>query len=244
LSSDAEADPVRTPQSVALAAGVLASMAGFAVFLAVHAVWIVPIWFVAPVGVLIAATSGLCVGWAYDVHRERMAPSLPLRVVIVFVAATLVLLPAVPIALLIAPVDLMSRSMDASRGVTALALFFVIATTVGAAGGALVGRTRRAAGVTALAAFGLAVGIGHNAPLFGDGWPALKLWTIMLTATGISSLTLIGLDAVFVSRLKRRLVGSAAARTRDPHHSDVVTAAAATAAAASVSPSRRARRKF
>jgi len=202
MSPDAEADPVRTPQSVALAAGVSAGIAGFAVFLAVHAVWIVPIWFIAPVGVLIAAAGGLCVGWAYDLHRERMAPSIPLRVVIVFAAATLVLLPAEPIALLIAPVDVMSRSMDAARGVTAIALFFVIATTVGAAGGALAGRSRRATGVTALAAFGLAVGIGHNAPLFGYGWPALKLWTIMLTATGIASLTLIGLDAVLVSRLE------------------------------------------
>ena len=193
---------MRTPQSAALAAGALAGIAGFAVFLAVHAVWIVPIWFIAPAGVLIAAVTGLCVGWAYDVHRGLLATSIPLRVVTLFAAAALVLLPAEPIALLIAPVDLMSRSMDASRGVTALALFFVIATGVGAAGGALVGRSRRAAGVTALAAFGLALGIGHNAPLFGYGWPAIKLWTIMLTATGIASLTLIGLDAVLVSRLR------------------------------------------
>lgn len=179
----------------------MAGVAGFAVFLAMHAVWIVPIWFIAPAGVLIASVTGLCVGWAYDVHRGRLATSIPLRVVALFAAAALVLLPARPIALLIAPVDLMSRSMDASRGVTALALFFVIATGVGAASGALVGRSRGAAGVTALAAFGIALGIGHNAPLFGDGWPALKLWTIMLTAMGIASLTLVAMDAVFVGRL-------------------------------------------
>lgn len=61
-------------------------LAGFAVFLTVDAVWIVPIWFIAPVGVLIAALSGLCVGWASDVHRERMAASVPVRVATLFAA--------------------------------------------------------------------------------------------------------------------------------------------------------------
>lgn len=199
------ADPVRTPSSAALAAGALAGIAALAVFLTVHALWIVPIWSIAPLGVMIAALSGLGGGWAYDLHRERMSGSIPVRVATLFVAASLVLLPAEPVALLIAPIDLTSQSVDAPRVAAALALFFVIATIVGAAGGALFGQSRKAAGVTALAAFGLALGIGHNAPLFGYGWPAVKLWTIMLTATGIASLTLVGLDAILLGRLKRPL---------------------------------------
>jgi hypothetical protein len=48
--------------------------------------------------------------------------------------------------------------------------------------------------VTALAAVTFAIGIGHNAPFIGTGYVALKLWTIMLTATAVASVALVLLE--------------------------------------------------
>ena len=44
--------------------GVLAGVAGLLVFLEIHHVWIKPIWFILPSGLMIAAAGGLAVGWA------------------------------------------------------------------------------------------------------------------------------------------------------------------------------------
>jgi hypothetical protein len=53
-------------------AGVLAGIAGLLAFLVLHALWIVPIWFILPVGLLVAGGGGLAVGWAYAELRYRL----------------------------------------------------------------------------------------------------------------------------------------------------------------------------
>ena len=45
--------------SASLLAGVVASIAGLAVFLGLHHVWIKPIWFVTPAGLLVTLSSRL-----------------------------------------------------------------------------------------------------------------------------------------------------------------------------------------
>src|SRR5689334_6410998 len=46
-------------------AGMLAGVAGLLVFLALHHVWIAPIWFILAPGLVIAAPAGALIGWAY-----------------------------------------------------------------------------------------------------------------------------------------------------------------------------------
>ena len=48
-----------------LIAGVLSGIAGLLTFLVIHHFWILPIWFIAPAGLIIAALGGLAVGWSY-----------------------------------------------------------------------------------------------------------------------------------------------------------------------------------
>ena len=59
----------------AVAAGAVAGIAGLGVFLVAHHVWIVPIWFIAPVGVVTAGAAGAVVGASYATLR----PHLPRR---------------------------------------------------------------------------------------------------------------------------------------------------------------------
>ena len=56
-----------------LVAGVLAGIVGLLVFLVIHHFWITPIWFILPMGLVIAALGGLAVGWAY----HELSPNLP-----------------------------------------------------------------------------------------------------------------------------------------------------------------------
>ena len=56
-----------------ITSGILAGAAGLLVFLVIHHVWIKPIWFILPLGLVIAAIGGLAVGWAYS----ELLPYLP-----------------------------------------------------------------------------------------------------------------------------------------------------------------------
>ena len=46
-----------------LIAGSLSGIAGLLVFLVIHHFWIRPIWFILPVGLMIAGFGGLAAGW-------------------------------------------------------------------------------------------------------------------------------------------------------------------------------------
>jgi len=65
------------------------------------------------------------------------------------------------------------------------------ATIAGAGLGWLIARSRRAAGATALAAFAVAIGPGHNIPLLG-GTPAVaKELAILGIVVGVASIVLV-----------------------------------------------------
>lgn len=59
-----------------LIAVVLASLAGLLVFLVIHHIWILPIWFIVSPGLVIAVLGGLAVGWSYYEIRLGL-PSRP-----------------------------------------------------------------------------------------------------------------------------------------------------------------------
>ena len=186
----------RSQRAGALISGAAAGLAGFSAFLVVHAVWILPIWFIAPAGLVVAAGGGLAAGWAYDVHRARLPRAAVGRILAVFAAATLVLLPAERLSLTHRDLHFGDTAETAlSTALAAAVLFLACAGILGAAGGALLGRSVRAAAVTALAALTFAIGIGHNAPFIGTGYAAVKLWSIMLSATAVASATLVLLEA-------------------------------------------------
>ena len=189
------------PPTRAPLAGAVGGVAGLATFLVIHAWWILPIWSIAIPGALIAAGGGAAVGWAYEAHRARLPTTPVRRVAAVTLAGALVLLVSEPISLARGPVEVrVLAQMSLADLWLPLALFLGAAAIVGAAGGALLGRTWRKTGITALAAFLFALGIGHNAPLIGYGFVAAKMWSIMLLATLAAAATLVALDASTVRR--------------------------------------------
>lgn len=183
-------------------AGVLAGLAGLAVFLVLHHLWIVPIWSVAPMGAVMAAAGGAAVGAAYDAHAARL-PRAPWTAVAVWIGIAATLAPAFLIAQLVGPVYAMG--VDGAAGhllvpaPQAIASFVVgllgSATVAGATIGWLIARTRRAAGLTALAGFVLALGPGHNIPFLG-GTPAVgKEIAILAAVMAVASVVLVARSA-------------------------------------------------
>ena len=182
--------------SAALIAGVVAGLAGLLVFLVLHALWIVPIWFILPVGMVVAAGGGLAIGWAYAELRQRLPgrPWTPLALVGVIGG---ILLPAFVLAELQAPVFTVTPAGPVQTVATSLIVarfvgeLLATATIVGGLVGARLGRTRRAALATAVAGFVFALGPCHNIPFIG-GTPGVgKELAIITAVTLVSALVLV-----------------------------------------------------
>lgn len=184
-------------REAAVRAGALAGIAGLAVFLAIHAVWIEPIWFIAPVGLVLAVAGGGSIGAAYAVLLPRL-PRRPWTAPAVVASVAIVLLPAFVVGELLGPVYSTRPESAGALLISepeALAIFVVgllgTATGVGAALGWLVGRTRRAAGTMALAALVFALGPGHNIPLLGATPAVAKELVILAAVVGVSAAVLV-----------------------------------------------------
>jgi hypothetical protein len=169
-----------------LIAGLSAGITGLLVFLVIHHLWIKPIWFILPIGLAIAASGGLAVGWAYG----ELLPSLPRRPWTTFIWFGLIgltLAPAVVIAQLRPPLFTgKGMNVTATVSIAQAAVIFVRdlllpAAVIGGLAGWLIGRTKRAALATALAGFVFALGPGHNVPFLGNQ-PATGKGIILLTA--------------------------------------------------------------
>jgi hypothetical protein len=204
---------IRPEFGIALLSGAVAGAVGFAAFLLIHAIWIVPIWDIAP-AVLWAVLGGVTVGWAYHVHRVRLPARPVLRVAVVFACASLVLAPG----LLLLPLPLSSQGgSNPSIVVLAVAgiagLLLLATPLIAAVLGGLLGRSVRAAVATGLAALLFVSGIGHNIPVFGFGWRGVKMWTIMLTVTAISSVTLVVVETWTSTRFRPTAGSSEGATT-------------------------------
>ncbi|MEW5990598.1 MAG: hypothetical protein AB1736_04515 [Chloroflexota bacterium] len=154
-------------------AGGLAGIAGLATFLVLHHAWIVPIWFIAPAGALVAAGVGAAVGSAYGELLPHLPPR-PWTAIAVSIGMGVVLLPAFAIAELLGAAG--SAAVGAggmlvipgSEAATRFVIGLLLPTTIaGAGGGWLIARSRRAAWTTGLATFAFALGPGHNIPFLG-----------------------------------------------------------------------------
>lgn len=198
----------------ALMAGVLSGVAGLLVFLVIHALWILPIWFILPVGLGIAALGGLAVGWSYAELRERL-PNRPWTApsVIGLIGATL--LPSLVLAELRPPLYTVSAAGVANLavGIPEVILRFIgdlLATSaiVGAALGWRLGRTRRAMVSTALAGLVFALGPGHNIPFIGGTSGVGKELAIMAAVITAAALVLVEGERLLRGGVFRREVHS------------------------------------
>ena len=189
----------------AVRAGIAAGLAGLAAFLVLHHVWITPIWFVAPVGAVMAAGGGAIVGAAFAEVLPRL-PQRPWRTLAVVAGATAILAPAIVVAEGVGPIYAMAgedgRLLVGSGEAVAVFLVGLIGTAgiSGAVLGALVSHTGRAAGWTALAGVALAMGPGHNIPLLGATPATAKELTILAVVAVVSALVLVEGHAAGVRR--------------------------------------------
>ena len=178
-------------EKASMMAGALAGIAGLLVFLVIHHIWIKPIWFILPVGLVIAAAGGLAAGWSYS----EMLPHLPGRPWTILAWAALVsltLVPAIVLAQLRPPLFTGTGENATLTISTRQAVIVFIcnllftATAVGGLGGWLIGRTLRGALATALAGFVFALGPGHNIPFLGNT-PATGKGIVLLLAVILSA---------------------------------------------------------
>ncbi|MBE2315867.1 hypothetical protein DVA67_007760 [Solirubrobacter sp. CPCC 204708] len=188
----------------ALVAGAVAGAAGLLVFLVIHHVWIMPIWFILPPGLAIAGVGGLAIGWAYGELEHRL-PARPWRHVAWVCLVALTLAPSVALA------ELRPALFDADTGelrpgtdlMTVATRFGAELLLPAALVGALVGwrlAGRRAAWITGLAGFVLALGPGHNIPLLGGTAGAAKGAILLASIVVVSTFVLVETHA----RLSRR----------------------------------------
>lgn len=157
-------------------AGTVAGQAGLLVFLTVHAVWILPIWSVATLGVPVAAIGGAAAGWAFDELRA-VIPRHPVRAWLAVTAGAMLVLSPTFVAAALGPhlpvpvIDGSSIGPIPPALLPRLVTQFVVELLVlPMAAGALLGwaltRSRRAALATAGAGVAFAAGPGHNNPFF------------------------------------------------------------------------------
>jgi hypothetical protein len=190
----------------AILAGLLSGISGLAVFLVVHHAWIVPIWFVAPVGAVMAGLGGAAVGASYAALRPRLPPR-PWTASAVLAVVVVTLTPAIVVGQVRGPIF----ALDANGGGTLLvpaadALVDVVvgllglSAVAGAVVGALIGRSRRAAATTMLAAVALAVGPGHNVPLLGGTPVVAKELAILGAVAIVSAVVLVEAEVRFARR--------------------------------------------
>ena len=185
--------------------GIVSGLAGMLTFLIIHHFWISPIWFVLPVGLLIAVLGGMAVGWSYRLIQHRL-PQAPFRSLSVMGIVTATLLPAVIFGLFRQP--LLDVSLSVNEPVPSVSLGYVLthialelllpAALIGALIGWWRGGNARAAAATGLAGFIFALGPGHNIPIFiGDGrflaptYLYAKSITLLVAPIVISSVVLV-----------------------------------------------------
>jgi hypothetical protein len=195
------------PLRASLAAGVLAGVAGLLVFLAIHHLWIAPIWFILGPGLVIAAVGGLAVGWGY----EEIRAALPARPQLAFLGLIgVILAPALFLSMLRpALFDVRTGDLASGNSVGEVVVRFVVelpvpATVVGGLAGWWLARTRRAALAMALAGFVFALGPGHNIPLLA-GTPGVGKGAALLVAVAtVSTLVLVETQARLAVRRRPR----------------------------------------
>jgi hypothetical protein len=180
-----------------IASGIIAGIMGLLIFLIIHYFTITPIWFILPVGILLAAGGGAAVGWAFAELRSHLLANAIWSALLLAGMLTLTQVPGFLIGQRFGPVvDIQTESILQGMTTEIVRRFvfdlIFMAGFVGGLLGWLVGRTRRAAVAMATAGMGFAVGPGHNIPFFvGIGFTAAgKMLVIMAMVILASGFTL------------------------------------------------------
>lgn len=187
----------QSEMQAAIIAGILAGVAGLLTFLVIHAVWIMPIWFILPMGLMIAALGGWAVGWAYAELRPHL-PRRPWTVLAVMVLISATLLSAIVLGELrrpmfsISPAGVANLEMAVPEVVVRfIGELLLTAVAAGALLGWWLGGTRRAAVATAVAGLIFALGPGHNIPFIAGTSGVAKEIVMMLSIISVASLVLV-----------------------------------------------------
>jgi len=183
------------PQTATFVAGALSGVVGLLVFLTIHHFWIRPIWFIAPVGLIIAALGGVAVAWSYMEIRAGLPPRPWTSLAMIGLIAA-ILTPAIVLSFTHPPLfDMESATIRPGEGgPVALRIGFELvltATLMGALAGWLIGRSPRAALASAVAGLVFAIGPGHNIPMFGTNPVAFKGLALLLAVVVVSALVLV-----------------------------------------------------
>lgn len=188
--------------------GAFSGVAGLMVFLVIHNFWIMPIWFILPIGLVIAIMGGLAVGWAYNELLPNLPPH-PWSIISWTALISLILLPSIILAEIRAPMfdvsvsgSMLMMSLERAAVIFILELL-VTATIIGGLAGWFISRTRRAILSTALAGFVFALGPGHNIPFLGSTPGSVKGGVILLAIVLVSTVVLVESQA----RLSDRVIG-------------------------------------
>jgi len=182
-----------------LIAGACAGVAGLLTFLIIHHFWIQPIWFIAPIGLVIAGLGGLAAGWSYAEIRAALPPR-PWTFLAVTALIAIILAPSILLAQFRAPlIDVATFSLPLQGG-SRVALHFILelvatAVIVGGAMGWFLAHTPRATLATAVAGLVYALGPGHNIPLLGSTPAAGKGIVLLLVITLVSAFVLVEVSA-------------------------------------------------
>ena len=197
--------------SAACIAGAVAGVAGLLAFLVLHALWIVPIWFILPAGLLVAGGGGLAVGWAYAELLQRL-PRRPWTAPAVVGLMSVILLPAFVLAELRAPLfDVTPMGAVQTVSTPMIVIHFVgellaTATLVGGLAGRWLGRTRQAGVATALAGFIIALGPGHNIPFIGGTSGLGKELALLAAVIVVAALVLVEGHAWLAARERKHAI--------------------------------------
>ena len=152
--------------------GVMSGIVCLVAFLVIHAIWITPIWNVAVIGVFIASAGGAVAARCCALVRHMM-PVRPLSWFAMFGMLAIPLVPCIMLTAVLPPL-LESENGQVVHPINVPWLvtgFFVNlllpAAAVGATIGWLIARKRSAVALFAGMGLLMALGPGHNLPLFG-----------------------------------------------------------------------------
>lgn len=202
-----------------LIAGAMSGLVSLLAFMIAHAIWIMPIWFVLPLGIVLAGGGGVVVSWAYTEIRHRLPPP-PWTVL----AVAAIVFAALSPALVLAQLHPLFFDLDGTLLVTVPVLIrhfiidlLVTAFAMGALIGWWLGRSKRAALATGLAGIVFALGPGHNTAFVtivpGVEMLALKMLALMSIIIFVAATVL-----VYADRALGRSDGLSAGKGSDNGH--------------------------
>ena len=183
-----------------IVAGVISGILGLVVFLRIHALWIAPIWEVAIIGAFLACRGGIVTARCYMLTPSGMRIR-PLSWLATFGMVSLPLVPCVILTTLLPPLlesenGQLSHRINMPWLVTGFLVTLLIpAPVVGAILGWYLTKDRSTAALFAGMGLLIALGPGHNLPLFGifggaTGPQLLKAYVLTFVPMAIAAIIL------------------------------------------------------